>query len=273
MTLLLTGCATPPEGTDGKLVNEWPAMAPPGGWEPAAGSCLSWHADSMRRVNYKPESCDQAHFYEIVHVGKTADAPSPPAKSAEAYLKAWLECDAKTTELLGGPWRERKVNLALSLPSAEAWDSGARWFICLAAQVRRVNDGDTVLVKGSFKNRFADPELQFGCFQVDAAGGYLAKSCSEPHNAEFAGLASWEGSWESVNAESEKERGQDHTLCARVVAGFVGVSTLRTGTWIWLPKQADWNLGDRSLRCYLYLEGTSVSNSLKGVGAKGWPIK
>lgn len=273
LTALVAGCARLPAGTDGKLGNEWPALAEPTGWRPVAGVCLSWHSDFLRRVNYKPEDCAQAHYYEIVHIAEMGQAPVPPAKSTEAYRKAWAECDAKTSELLGGPWRERRVNLALSLPTAEAWAAGARWVVCAAAQVRRLNDGDTMLVRGSFKGRFADPELQFGCVQVEPNGNFVPRSCAEPHNAEFAGVADWPGSWESALAESDKDLGHDHALCARVVATFAGAASVRTGTWIWLPKETDWHLGDRALRCYLYLDTTQVSASLKGVGSSGWPIR
>ena len=273
VALLVAGCAPPP-GTDGDLVNEWGAMAEPTGWEPAAGVCLSWHSDFIRRVNYKPVNCAEAHYYEIVHIGTLAGGGSaPPAKSTQAYREAWARCDAKTTELLGGPWRERRINLALSLPATEAWRSGARWVICSAAQVHRLNAGDTMLIRGSFRGRFGDPELQFGCVQVEPNGNFVPRSCTQPHNAEFAGLADWPGSWESLLAESDKDQGQDHTLCAEVVATFAGAASVRTGTWIWMPKEADWNLGDRSLRCYLYLEDTQVSDTLQGVGAGGWPVR
>jgi hypothetical protein len=269
--LFVAGCAAPPKGTDGDLDNEWPAMSAPTGWEPQAGVCSDVQGSVMRRTLYRPEDCKEAHSYEFVHIGKLADMPQPPVRESEAYRKAWSECDAKTTELLGGPWRERKLRIDLSLPSPQNWEAGARWYACSVSRVRQVNEQTAVEVSGSFKGAFAAAELQFDCYQVDTGGQYTTKSCAEPHNVEFVGAVDWGGNWESIDAEWEKKGGKVYDVCRRVVAGFIGASNVTIGTWAWRPDEEDWELGDRSLRCYLWLDEVSVSKSMKGVGAKGWP--
>ena len=47
----------------------------------------------------------------------------------------------------------------------------------------------------------------------------------------------------------------------------------RTGV-VSLPGGEDvWALGDRGVRCYLWLDGAELTTSLKGKGAKGLPIQ
>jgi hypothetical protein len=272
LALLVSACAAPPKGTDGDLDNEWPAMQAPTTWEPKAGVCVNIMSDTMRLGLYQPRDCQGNHLHEFIHIG-TFTETTLPSKESEAYRKAWAECDVKTTELLGGPWRERKLRIGISLPSPEHWEAGARWFGCVANRVKQLNEVSPIGMTSSFKGKFADPELQFDCFQVVKGGQFTVTSCTEPHNAEFAGLVNWDGTWESVNAETDKPSGKDHQLCQRAIATFVGVTNNRSGTWNWLPAEEDWNAGDRSLRCYLWLDDVSVSTSMKGVGVKARPIK
>jgi hypothetical protein len=107
---------------------------------------------------------------------------------------------------------------------------------------------------------------------VEADGEYQAKRCDEPHNAEFVGVISWSYSYAAMREESAKDGDRIHQECQKSVAAFAG-ATVRTGTWNWSPDEAEWLAGDQSLRCYLYLNATTVSRSLKGAGTAGWPLK
>src|SRR5262245_45128927 len=97
--LAISGCAKV------DLVNEWPAMAAPTGWEPKAEVCSSTYAETSYRSAYSPLACTGAHSYETVHIGKftgeAAALPKPPADGSTAMSAAWAECDTKTTEYLG----------------------------------------------------------------------------------------------------------------------------------------------------------------------------
>lgn len=270
----VTSCANPP-GTDGNLLNQWPAMAAPAGWQPDAGVCLDEFTETVRRASYKPVECQQPHRYETVHIGEftgiAASAEAPPAKTSEAFRAAWTECDAKTSEYLGGPWRERKIWIGVTVASAPAWQAGAKWYMCQMAKVEQLK-GNVTTGRQSLKAQFELPALQFGCYQVEADGKYVVKGCTEPHNAEFVGVAKWDSTYESMREEAKKDGDKIHQECQRIVSTFAG-APVRTGTWNWSPSQSDWEAGDRSLRCFLYLSTTSVSKSLKGVGAAGWPLK
>ncbi|HCT76356.1 MAG TPA: hypothetical protein DGG94_01615 [Micromonosporaceae bacterium] len=270
----LSACANPP-GTDDNLVNQWPAMAAPTAWKPDAGVCLDEFQETARRASYKPIDCRQRHRYETVHIGEftgvAANADATPAKNSEAYRTAWAECDAKASDYLGGPWQERKIWIGVSLPAAASWQGGSRWYLCQMAMVEQVK-GNVNAGNTSLKGQFDLPAIQFGCYQVDAEGKYEVKSCTEAHNTEFVGVVKWNSSYESMRAEATREGDKIHVECQKSVATFAGAQ-VRTGTWNWSPSQADWEAGDQILRCYLYLGTTSVSKSLKGVGAAGWPLK
>ncbi|GIH07599.1 hypothetical protein Rhe02_56660 [Rhizocola hellebori] len=276
LVLLTSACATPPpKGTDGDLGNEWPAMAETARWVPQAGTCWDQADDTLLLAAFKPRECaKEEHNYEIIYVGDAGESPQPPVRASANYAKAWSECDAKVTEFFGGQWRERKIRIAIAHPGSDAWEAGARWYVCMLTRVLRINDNGNVRIAGTLKGKFIDPELEFGCHQVDSEGEYLDRKCTEPHNAEYVGIANWDASWESLVAETQKPgAGHDYELCRRLVSSYVGVPNIQTGTWFWLPTEKNWRAGDRTLRCHLYLGETSVSTSMKGVGAKGWPVK
>jgi hypothetical protein len=276
LALLVSGCASLPNGADGKLVNEWPAMAEPAGWTPAAGGCQDDFQNFLSRNSYKPADCGKLHYYEFIHVGQItgaeADLQTSPDAGTVTYRKAWAECDTKATEYLGGPWRDRKIGVKVSFPSGAAWKGGARWYVCSIAQVSQVSR-PPVFTTGPLKAKFAEPLFEFGCYQVTAAEGkvteYVSTACTSPHNAEFVGAAEWAVDFAVADAETESDRNKRHSICAKVVHSFVGAS-VNTGTWTWTPSEDDWTSGDDSLRCYLYSGTTSLKRSMKGVGAKGW---
>ncbi|GIH07600.1 hypothetical protein Rhe02_56670 [Rhizocola hellebori] len=276
MALLVSACAELPSGADGKLVNEWPGIADPAGWTPEAGNCHDEFQNFPSRTNYRPMDCSKLHRYEFVHVGQFTGADANLANSPDAgtpaYRKAWAECDAKTTEFLGGPWRDRKITIKVGFPTGEAWGGGAHWFLCWVAQLPQLNRAP-IFASGSLKGKFADPNLEYGCYQLttadDKVTDFTSTACTAPHNAEFVGGVDWNVEWSVVTAEAEKEASKQHSICVNAVQGFVGAS-VNTGTWTWTPGEADWKAGDHFLRCYLYTGKISLKRSMKGVGAKGW---
>lgn len=272
LTLLLSGCANS-SATDGSLANEWPAMQAPQGWAPQIGQCDDQQVDNPSRVVYDFKDCQGEHRYEVIHVGTVAESAQPPVRGSDAYSKAWSECDSKAEDFLGGPWRERRLRIGIFLPTSPAWEGGARWFACQINLVQRLGDGSTIKAPGSLKGKFSDPAAQYGCHQVELKGDFTARSCAEPHNAEFAGVFDWPGTRESLAEDMKAEGSRSHATCSRIIATFVGALGISTGTWLWQPAAADWQAGDHTLRCHFYLRDRNVSGSMKGVGAKGWPIK
>jgi len=258
------------------LTNQWPALAEPTGWEPKGGVCTSSYAETSYRDAYQPFDCAGSHMYETVHIGQfTGDAAAlgrPPDRSSTAVKAAWSECDAKTTEFLGAEWRTGWIWISVSLPSMPTWESGARWFRCEVATTE-VRSTKVVARKTSLKGEFAgESMLKLGCYDLAPNDSVTAKACTEAHNTEFAGVYASNDPWEMVSENQDSV----HQRCRSVIAAYAGVPDdgnmrYRTGTWYYVPDKDDWEAGDHSVRCHLYL-GKQVTRSLRGAGTKGLPI-
>lgn len=263
---------------DGDLTNQWPAMVAPAIWQPTPEACHNQFAVNLSLALYNEVDCTKPHGYQTVHVGQlTGDAASqaqPPAIDSAAYKGARGECDSRLATFLGGQWKDRKVRLRIAVPSADAWTGGARWYSCEAAAYTTSNRAVKIL-EVSLKDAFdALAELKFGCHDVPPKGTSTPRSCEESHNTEYVGHFNYvDMSYAAMKAEAAKEDDDLHRKCMPLVGPYVGVPNLGSGTWLWNPTEEDWNAGDRTMHCFLWLNETKVSKSLKGVGKAGWPIK
>lgn len=277
LTLLAaSGCAKLPTGADGDLINQWPALAAPTGWQPEADTCHKDFQENSFRTAYKPVKCDESHFYETVLVGEftgtAAEATEPPKAGSTELRAAYTDCDKNTSTFLGGEWRHGKVWIGVSLPSPAAWGGGARWYRC---EVAALDDayGDPASRSASLKDEFTKAsELKFGCYAY--ASQLVDIACNKAHNAEFVGIYQAGG---TAYAQLDKLKDKLASECRRVVAAYVKVPNdgnikYRTGVvWNW-PSQAEWDAGDHGVRCHLWLSKKTVTRSLKGTGSGGLPI-
>jgi Septum formation len=255
-------------------------MAEPTGWEPQAGVCTISFDQTTYRSTYSTTNCAEPHKYETVHIGQftgdSAALPKPPASGSTAIGAAWAECDAKTTEYLGGQWRDARIAIAVSVPSPGNWEGGARWFRCGIAPTR-TQFGDHTSWPKSLKGELAQASpLKLACFQIAEQGGeyWPELACTEPHNGEYAGSYPSNDTYEGVSDDNNRQA--IHRKCLSVIAGYVGVPDdgnmrFRSGSGYWYPSEDDWAAGDRFVRCYLYLN-KKITQSLKGGGTKALPI-
>lgn len=270
---VMSGCARV------DLINQWPSFAEPAGWEPKAGVCSYSFAETSYRTAYAPTDCTASHTYETVHIGRfggdAAALDKPPAKGHTALLAAWAECDTKTTEYLGGQWRDAKITIGVSVPSPGNWAGGARWFRC---EIAALNEefGSRASRSASLKAELAkDSPLKITCFVIPKEEKqWAAVACDQPHNGEYVGtyLSNETWAWAGDKANGDAI----HRKCLSVIAGYVGVADdgnmkYRSGTGYGYPPEDDWAAGDHAMRCYLYLD-KNVTRSLKGGGTKALPI-
>ena len=285
--LSLAACGKP-GGVDGDLTNGWGPMAAATGFEPAGGTCHGANFTEVgARGTYEEIDCTLRHRTETVFVGAygspAADADAPPADGSAGARSAYQICSDQTTTYAGGPWRTARLWVGVTHPTAAAWSGGARWFRCEVLELSSVeDDGDLVQRSGSLRGVLAagNSDLLLGCYSVrlDSAGAVdtmPAVGCTAKHNGEFAGV--WDAgtlAYPANNAGWAKF----HDGCRKVVAGYVGVPDdqdlqYRTGV-ISLPAGADvWALGDRQVRCYLWLDGAALTGSLKGKGVPSLPVQ
>ncbi|MDT5041571.1 MAG: hypothetical protein QOE51_2556 [Actinoplanes sp.] len=282
-----SGCGNPP-GVDGNLISGWEAMSVPTGFIPGAGTChLGNFAPVGTRAAYDESGCAMKHRSETVYVGTYADpaaqAGSPPAEGSAGARAAYAVCDLKTASYVGGPWRTARLWIGVTHPSAAAWTGGARWYRCEVLEISSIEDaGGPVQRTGSLRDAVADrstgPLLSCYAIQLDSGGSIRtmpAAPCTAKHNAEFVGV--WNAGDDLAYPKSDKLWATFHDGCRNVIASYVGVPNdanqeYRTGV-VSLPGGEDvWGLGDHGVRCYLWVDGVTLTASLKGKGADGLPI-
>ncbi|MFC7273809.1 septum formation family protein [Paractinoplanes rhizophilus] len=285
--MLLGACATP-GGVDGDLTNGWAAMGPARGFEPTAGTCHSSNFSAVgARSTYEEIDCGLRHRTETAYVGTyaapAADADEPPVDGSAGAKAAYRTCDEKTTTYLGGAWRTARVWIGVTHPTKAAWGGGARWFRCEVLELSSVeDDGALVQRVGTLRNALADGSsgLLLSCYAVamDSSGAIASMpgvACSARHNAEFVGI--WYAK-DLAYPRDDKAWRAFHDGCRSLVAAYVAVPDdkdlqYRTGV-ISLPGNDDvWQLGDYGVRCYLWLDGTDLTATLKGRGGKSLPIQ
>jgi hypothetical protein len=277
----VSGCAGLPAGTDGDLVNQWPAIPAAAGWAPVVGDCHSVFELTSTRNNYKPVDCVKSHSQESIFIGEftgeAAARTSPPLPGSPEMVAAWGQCEAKATEFVGAPWRHGKLAVKVSIPSSGAWGGGARWYICQLGALLRINDAATNISR-SLKGELAgDSLLKNGCYKKQANEETDdAVPCTSPHEYEFAGTFDPGLTWDQLQNSDATIKGV-HAKCRSVIAAYVGVPDdgnmkYRTGTSLQYPGQTDWESGDHHVRCYIWPDKV-LTRSLKGTGTGGLPIR
>jgi hypothetical protein len=288
LTLVLAGGCGNPAGVDGNLTDGWGAIGVPTGFTPVPETChLANFSTFGARATYEEVGCELKHRTETVYVGTypspAAEAADPPAQDSAGARAAYATCDAKTTAYVGGPWRTARLWIGVTQPTRAAWTGGARWFRCEVLVSSSVeDDGGLVQRVGSLAGALKDPAspLLLTCYRVllDKDGKIStmpSAPCAAEHNAEFVGV------WDAAEAgypETTKQWDKFHDGCRGLIAAYVGVPNdadlqFRAGV-ISLPGGDDvWELGDRGVRCYLWLDATTLKASLKGKGGKAMPVQ
>jgi hypothetical protein len=267
LVLALTGCSDRPGGVDGDLTNGWAPPPAAQQFRPAAAQCHSDLVDEGTIDDYAPVACRGPHRAETVVV---ADLPDLPA--GERRGRAFRECSKRVTAFLGGDWRTGWLVLQPVLPSAAAWTGGARWYRCDLAETSPV-DGGLVRRSGSLKGALAGAgKVRMACADPTVTGERVTAmrpvACSARHTAEFAGVFESKRATAAELTAAEMEKG-----CHRTIATFTGLAqdgTVRNRVgWLGFPPDAaSWKLGDRAVRCFLWLNGERMTGTYRNAGPR-----
>ncbi|MFI1192782.1 septum formation family protein [Micromonospora sp. NPDC020750] len=281
--VVLVGCGAS-TGLDGDLTDDWAALAPAGPFTPAAGVCqVADFTETVTLAAYAPVDCAVAHRVETVYVGAfPAERAAPPAGGSTELRGAFADCDAKATGYVGDDWRAGRLRLAVAQPSKPGWASGARWYRCDLTEVSTAEAGAVPVTRtGSLRDalKVASP-LRLGCQRTRFAGTrgkqvLTPVGCATRHDAEFVGV--WKAPDRPYPAR-DADWAPFYTGCRSVLARYVGVPddgdlSYRSGVMIRPPGAGRWRVGDRGVRCYLWLSDRSVTASLKGAGPAGIPVR
>ncbi|TDC33000.1 septum formation family protein [Micromonospora sp. KC213] len=280
--VLLSGCATS-DGLDGDLTDDWAALPSPGPFTPEAGVCqVAGFTDTVALDAYAPVDCAVPHRVETVHVGAfPADRAEPSATGSPELRGAFAECDTKATGYVGDDWRAGRLRLAVALPTRSGWAAGSRWYRCDLSELDTTEAAAKVLIRtGSLRDALKGPsKLRLGCQRTTEGGGRVRTltpvDCAVAHDVEFVGV------WRSP-ARPYPTKDADwvplYAGCRSVLGRYVGVPDdadlrLRSGVVVRPPGAGRWRVGDRGVRCYLWLSDRTVTTSLKGAGPAGLPVR
>jgi Septum formation len=269
---VLSGCAAGlPQGVDGNLTDGWRLPPPAQQWRPSNGRCFDDVPDTVGPGTYAPFDCVQGHLAETYWIGDlTGPAASASGTATSARAEAYPECSRAADEFAGGSWRASRLVVHVVLPDGAGWAAGARWFRCDIGELG--DDGDVVGRSGSLSNALADPsDLRLGCFNPTVAGDSVrrmkAVDCARPHHAEFAGL--WSAppmARSALDSSPDLARGCLSTIARYTAVPDDGMVAYRTG-WLGFPgSEAAWDAGDRTVQCYLWLSGETLTGSYRDAG-------
>lgn len=284
----LAGCSDVPQGVDGDLTDDWGGFSEPVGFAPDPLTCHDQpYRQAASLADYQPVECEQPHLVETVHVGaftgEAAELAAPPAATSAEHRQAYRECEEHAADHLGAGFRLGRLWLGVSVPSEAGWQGGARWFRCELVEIESIY-GDPVRRQGSLAGSLASDapaDLRLGCYQVTAEDGAVSEmnpvGCDAPHDAEFVGT--WRGPAGGYPdpSDSDDER-EVYQGCRERVAAYVDVPVdgdlvYRTGTIADWMSESEWQAGDRAFRCYLWLPGRELTESLAGAGTDALPVQ
>jgi Septum formation len=279
----VAGCGAPPAGVDGDLTNGWPAPPAAAAFRPEAGRCHDTVGLTSPQETYAPRDCGAWHVAETIHVGDLTGAAADGTESdrepgPDARAAAFAACTKRADAFLGGRWRTGAVELMTLLPGEAGRRGGSRWFRCDLAQIEH-NTGEPAGRYGSLKGALAgSAPLRLRCFEPKIAGDSVQEMepvvCASGHHAEFAGL--WTAPdmpWSTLATSQDKINGG----CLGVVATYVGVRNdgmlkYRTGVITLAPNKAQWAVGQRAVRCFVYIGHRTLKGSVKGTSTKALPV-
>jgi len=282
----LGGCTGLPPGVDGDLTDGWSAMPQPKVVVPVIGACYAVPSTGVSPGDDPTTSCTTKHDVETVYVGTftgaDAERSAPPAKGSPALVTVFGDCRKNATAYMGDDFDLGLLDLLMVMPTAPAWKGGARWYRCDIARYRDMNYR-TLGGEGSVKDGLrGDRPLAVTCAVVtddgkNAITDRRAIACSAPHNAEAAGLfTAPDVPWP---AEETARYNMASKGCEGVVARYLGESGGQVDNpvlgWGWDGLgQTSWELGDRSIRCFVMgfkngsTNGVRFTGSVKGIGTK-----
>ncbi|TDB78951.1 septum formation family protein [Micromonospora sp. KC721] len=281
--LALAACGAP-AGLDADLTDDWPALAAPRPFVPAAGVCHPGVPDVGHLGGYQPVDCALAHRAETLHVGTLTGAhaagTTPPLRGSDATRTAHAECGREVHRALGADWRSGRLSLTVVLPSPRAWTGGARWFRCDLSEVKSIDDPRVVVRTGSLRGALTGAAaLRLGCVEPRMAGTDVSAMtpvpCTARHHVEFVGV------WQATGLSYARlHRGDDrvHRGCRSLLARHTGVPDdgdlpFRAGSIFYHPTEREWRDGDRGVRCFLWVDDRPLTRSLRDAGPRALPVR
>ena len=263
----LAGCGHDlPKGVDGDLTDGWRPMAAATRFRPQPGACHADLVQSATADDSAPVPCTAAHMTETAAVTDLGSSVTLAAAGARAFTA----CSRQASSFLGGDWRTGWVVLQPVLPSREAWSGGARWVRCDVAETSPV-DGALVRRSGSMRATVKSAgKLRMACANPTISHDTVTEmhpvACGSAHTAEFAGLFATKRAKSAQLTSDELADGCDTAIARFTALKDDGTLPSRVGWLGFPPDDTAWTMGDRAIRCFLWLNGERMTGSYRNAG-------
>jgi hypothetical protein len=190
--------------------------------------------------------------------------------------EAYARCAEPTAAYIGGDWHEALTELELLIPDVDAWHRGDRSFRCELLGMSSLDYAQLGGTDMSFRGALAKPTaLSVGCItwlgRSESGSNFEPVPCTGPHRGEYVGVYTapdgpWPATFTRLNAIAADG-------CKALVARFVGFPSWQQfnnpaiGYYEFGFQERQWDMGDRSVRCYAaaYTKDGNFVGSVKGI--------
>lgn len=280
---LASGCSAEAPTATPPVTTATDAPAPP---SPSAAPLLC-HAEALAPTGSAATGavdCAADHRAQTVYAGEfAAEVAAVPAPGTGQLRAAFDDCDEQAAGYVGGDWRTARLRLGVVVPSAARWAAGDRWYRCDLEEISLIGpDAKSVERRGDLAGALeeADSPLLLLCHrmeidQVRKVINVPAVPCAKAHNGEFVGV--WKAPDKPFPSKTV-DYVPFYNGCREEIGDYVGVPldnklVLRADVVPVAAQAPDWKVGDRGVRCYLYLNDRELTGSLKGKGDAGLPVR
>ena len=235
------------------------AMPTPSSAAPAVGGCYEYPISTIDKVASAAPviGCESPHTAETWYLGALNGTFGVPSKSSHASrLLAGSPCTITAMNAyLGLPDRRlpSRYRNAVLFPTDAQWAAGERWVRCDAVlqsglQLQQTTGGAAAFVAA------ADPNsLNFCTPSTPSARNTAAVQCTKPKRNWIKVLDKELGGPNSQFPGTNSVLRRSAVICQKIAEQYDG-KVPYPGWWRINPTQHGWNLGKRSVQCFVPYE-------------------
>lgn len=220
------------------------------------GSCYDYSLATIGKVASAAPviGCESPHTAETWHVGTVDAAFGAPSKSTQARrLAAGRPCTLTAMNSYLGmtgrslPSRYRTVVL---FPTDDQWDAGERWVRCDVVLQSGLQLQKTAGTAAAFVASTSAGALNFCTPSTPSAQNTAAVQCANPTKNWIKVLDKELGGPSSRFPGTSSVLRRSAVICQKIAKKYDGGVTY-PGWWRINPTQHGWNLGKRSVQCFV----------------------
>ncbi len=234
-------------------------MPTPAAAAATVGSCYEYPISTIGKVASAAPviGCESPHTAETWYVGIVTDAFGMPSKSTHARrLLAGRPCTTKAMNAyLGMPDRRlpSRYRTVVLFPTDAQWNAGERWVRCDVVLQSGLQLQQTSGTAAAFIAAIAPKALDFCTPSTPSARNTAAVQCTKPKRNWIKVLDRELGGPNSRFPGTNTVLRRSAVICQKIARTYDG-KVPYPGWWRINPTQHGWNLGKRSVQCFVPYE-------------------